>query len=645
MITIFQKFFTTKEPKHIELSVALKSIRLMKDETRAIIEELRVTTDKEKKAQLKKELPCIIFSGKFSKRADSAMISHSGYAVIDLDHVPDVFAIKQQVKLLEYVKSAFVSPSGDGLKIVVRIPSSVKNHRKNYAAVFDDLKNNLSLDDSHFDSSNLNESRICYASYDPDIYIASAVKIFAPPEEKKKVLQNDYNKINIAVNMIRLSTDGEKHMELLKASHLMGGYIASGIVEESLATQVLESEIQNKNISNFKDAQTTIQKGIQEGKTKPLYETEQIESQARVQMVKVQMFDKDRGYEFLTDRHKDREDVKKYIDSDFSLGKETGHAEFDKYFRFKEGVTNVVLGHANTGKSMFMWWLAVISAVLLKWKWIMFSAENKTAQIKKKLIEFKSGKSIEDMNIAEVDGHMDWIDEMFIFIRIDRFYSATEILEYAETLCSENKFNAMMVDPYNGMAIDRTLWKETGSNRHEYDYTVASRMNNFAEKYNISLYINAHAISEALRRKHRDGQYASHVDKRFAGQPMPPESADIEGGGKFVNRVTGFFMVVHRYIYDNEDMNITKIEIKKVKDTETGGKQTAYQEPVEFKMLSGMNGFYEMKKRDNPMQDYRDSQKEKQSTMELLPTYSLPVSKENVDLPFGAEEEEFNPFD
>ena len=58
-----------------------------------------------------------------------------------------------------------------------------------------------------------------------------------------------------------------------------------------------------------------------------------------------------------------------------------------------------------------------------------------------------------------------------------------------------------------------------------------------------------------------------------------------------MNRVTGFYMVIHRYIYHESEWKYTRVDIKKVKDVETGGKPTRYEEPIEFEMNREMTRF------------------------------------------------------
>lgn len=598
-VTVFRDFSDTKKPQHVEFSAVIKQLSSPKQEFIDLVKSIRSEKDDKKRKVLKAKLPCILFSGEFSERNDRSLIQHSGLAVIDFDHVDNVTNLKDKLKLVDYIAAAFVSPSGDGVKAVASIPRSIDFHRENYDAMMEDLEDRLNIPKEKFDKTSKNESRICYASYDPDTYYNSNPKCFKKPK-KVEVVHIDYNKINIAVNMIRLAHDGEKHSTLLRASKLMGGYIASGMIEESFAVQVLETEIANKNIDSKSGARKTIDDGIAYGKTMPIYETEEIEVGANVNFLKIRLQSPTRRYEFLTDNSEDRADIMRYRTGGFKQGLDTGHTELSKYFKFKEGEFNVVLGHANVGKSFFMWWLMVLSAKQHDWKWIIYSTENKVRQIKKKLIEFYTQQSIFDMKDNVYQDALEWVDEMFYFIRIDKAYSAVELIDFAKVLIEEREFKGFLIDPYNSLSIDKELWKEVGGNRHEYDYAISSLFVSFCDKNNLSIYLNAHAISQALRNKHPKARMKEEPHK-YEGHPMPPESADIEGGGKFVNRVTGFFMVIHRYIYHDEDWGITRVEIKKCKDTETGGMQTRYEKAVEFTLKGNMSYFAEKFDSRNPI--------------------------------------------
>ena len=90
----------------------------------------------------------------------------------------------------------------------------------------------------------------------------------------------------------------------------------------------------------------------------------------------------------------------------------------------------------------------------------------------------------------------------------------------------------------------------------------------------------AHGNTDALRKVFAKGH-------DFEGYPMPLVSADIEGGGKFVNRCDNF-IVLHRMTQHKELWMQTEWHITKVKNTKTGGKPTYKQNPVIFEAQKNM---------------------------------------------------------
>ena len=592
-VTLFDHYSKVNEPKYFDFDSIVEGIRHASQSTKSKIDEVRNSSDEKQRKKAKDSLPCICFSGKFTKRSDDALVEHSGLAVIDFDKLKDVQEVKDKLKLVPYIALAFVSPSGNGIKAVARIPKSIDHHRKNYDHLIDDLKGQLNLGEKHFDKTSQNPSRICYASYDPDLYHNPQAKTYIPPKEFR-IVETDYNKINVAINMIRLSTDGQKHHTLLKAAKLMGGYIAGGVVEEQMAVTVLEAEIRHRDITDFKQAQRTIQDGLEYGKSAPLYEIEGIEGEANLDQMKVRLKSATRRYEFLSDPEDDDAGLERYIDGSFQRGLQTGYKELDEHFLFKEGEFNALIGHANTGKSWWVWWMTVVASYHYGWRWIYYCTENKTRQIKKKLIEFYCDQKIQDIEPASYVEAKAWVEEMFSFIRIDKDYSAYDLLDFAKVLMDEKEYKGFMIDPYNSLSADKMRMKEVGGNRHEYDYSVSTEFVKFCDKYNISIWLCAHPMTEALRRKHGNGH-------NYAGHPMPPEASDMEGGGKWINRVTGFFVVIHRYIYHDTDWRYTRVEIKKVKDVETGGKTTKYDEPIEFQLNKDMTHFHIRHNEFNPI--------------------------------------------
>jgi len=165
-VTIFQNIRDTSTPFFRDVSVILQ--RIKDGATKDIVKRIRLEKDKSDRNELKKQLPAICFSGTFNKRSDSSIIEHSGLICLDFDGYAkqkELLQDKETLSKNKYVYSVFISPSGNGLKVLVKIPADAENH-VNY---FNSLEKYFNS--PYFDKTSKNVSRVCYESYDPLIYV------------------------------------------------------------------------------------------------------------------------------------------------------------------------------------------------------------------------------------------------------------------------------------------------------------------------------------------------------------------------------------------------------------------------------------------------------------------------------------------
>lgn len=191
-ITIFQSLTTPKKPFYISDFKAFERIRTGK--SRELIEKIRSCKTKEEREKYKSELTCICFSGTFKTRKDSDLINHSGLVCLDFDNIDNPETLKEELKNDDFVYASFISPSGNGLKVIVKIPAKKEDHRSHFRA----LGEHYNIDG--FDESSVNESRVCFESYDPDIYININSRIFDKkhdPEILDRSDSGDYEEVPI----------------------------------------------------------------------------------------------------------------------------------------------------------------------------------------------------------------------------------------------------------------------------------------------------------------------------------------------------------------------------------------------------------------------------------------------------------------
>jgi hypothetical protein len=179
-VTVFKNIKETSTPFYRDVNVIFERIR--EGKSKDLVKSIRTEKDKTTRNKMKQELPSICFSGKFNKRADNSLLEHSGLICLDFDGYPskkEMIAEKDSLSKDKYVYSVFVSPSGDGLKVIVKIPKDIDNHI-NY---FNSLEKHFNS--QHFDKTSKNVSRVCYESYDPMIYINEGSKEWDKIEEQE----------------------------------------------------------------------------------------------------------------------------------------------------------------------------------------------------------------------------------------------------------------------------------------------------------------------------------------------------------------------------------------------------------------------------------------------------------------------------
>ena len=185
MITIFKNIKETSTPYYRDVKVVLDRIKNGSSKER--VKLIRQEKDKSNRNKLKQDLPAVCFSGTFSKRADTGLQNHSGLICLDFDGYKtkkDLMSDKDQLSKNKYVYSVFVSPSGNGLKALVKIPKDPDNHVGYFRALEEYFQS------EYFDKACKNVSRVCYESYDPLIHVNETSSLW------DKIAEHEYRPID-----------------------------------------------------------------------------------------------------------------------------------------------------------------------------------------------------------------------------------------------------------------------------------------------------------------------------------------------------------------------------------------------------------------------------------------------------------------
>ena len=175
----------------IPLSVVVDMIRngQFADKTGATRDAV-LDGDKDEADRLKKELPSVTFAGTFSRRAKAALVKSSGLLVLDLDKISDdaFESIQSKATATPFVVLAFVSPSGNGYKIIIRIGDDPAEYERYFRAACRWAADVLGIEP---DQSGKDISRLCFLCSDPQAYFNPNATVFPvdkynPPAPKTR---------------------------------------------------------------------------------------------------------------------------------------------------------------------------------------------------------------------------------------------------------------------------------------------------------------------------------------------------------------------------------------------------------------------------------------------------------------------------
>lgn len=176
-VSVFKELYKSKDvPYDVPLWKVFERIKVGK--SKPTIDLVRKCKNKDEADKIKSTLPCILFAGTFKERNKNSLIKHSGLMVVDFDQYPDKKTMNNHLELLKSNKhfvSLFISPSGKGIKGVVKIPVADKLLHERYFKEF-----NKAFNYEFFDRSNCNVDRVCYESFDPNIYVNFEAELFNP---------------------------------------------------------------------------------------------------------------------------------------------------------------------------------------------------------------------------------------------------------------------------------------------------------------------------------------------------------------------------------------------------------------------------------------------------------------------------------
>jgi hypothetical protein len=492
------------------------------------LKKIQECTDETKQQELKKELPGVTFGGIFKQRVREKLIRATGLVTLDFDEkgvVPDIS---------EYFYALWKSPRG-GYKALVKIPivKSDAEFKQYFFAI-----------QKHFpeiDASGKDITRFCFMSYDPEIYINENSTLWTKtlqddlkPENKGH--KSDLNKLNVALQMIDKSDIGNRNNTFLKAGRLMGGYVASGEINEADVLEVCYRAIFDKDPTDYKANYRTFLRGIEYGKAEPLtgHEAKEIATEAKLGKIDYTIEEADQ--------------LDNMYNEGFVKGYTVGWKHFEDYYSVRLGFTTYIYGAPFTGKSKFCFNMLINLSLNYGLKHLIYSPETGGKDdIYAMLIQIYSEGDITNTFRNQItkdkyDEAKTFVGKHFIVVSTDETdtdLSLDELLSYADIIAAKynTKIDTITIDPWN------ELLHEDEFKRDLYLNVALKKARVNARKKNRHIFIITHI---------RDQKPIGYDDLGTAIYPFPTPN-DI-AGGQVWNRKGFMLLALYRhFVLDGHD--------------------------------------------------------------------------------------------
>ena len=573
-VTIYPLCTKTLEPHHVEVEYLVNRIRNGK--SKETVELVRSSQNETVSDFHKRQLPAYSWSGTFRKRADDGLIEHSGLFCLDLDDLTaeQLKKAKADLKKDKYTHILFVSPSGCGLKLVCKIQDALEWHKDSGRGLFKHFGK------YSFDKKQLDVSRLCFESFDEDVFYNPNSEVFTDLVKEEKPLP-------IIIKQTTTLTDDYEIIDRLKKwMEKRGEYFVTGNrnnyayrlvcacnrfgVNVDIVYNMLISEYQG---NGFTEAEVTSTIKNVYGNKKSEHGTahfdknETIVSRQTNDEIKIPSID-------LTTTVADViyvNDIADEMIDTFLNGRQTGTTTYfqtlDRHWTWKKGEITLMHGLGNDGKSTMITQLMLIKSVKEGTKWAIFSPEQyPPIDYYDDLIQTYIGKSTDRrylncMSVEEYKRGMEFVKEYFFYI-----FPETEspTPEYINTRFEEcivkHGVEGCLTDPYNQLENDIAKYKRD-------DLYISQFL---TKKKRFVLLNNIYDLTVA----HPNGS----VQKDNNGEYNVPDYYDLAGGAMWANKMDNI-LCTHRPFRKRDPKNPTV---------------TFYSQKIKKQKLVGKLGFIDL---------------------------------------------------
>lgn len=542
LVSIFADAYD-RTPHHVGINVIFDRIKNGKSKSK--IDRLRTTEDEDQRKLIKNSLPGVTFCGTFSGREDKDIIKFSGLACLDFDKLIDSGKFKTELCKNKFIYSAWVSPSGNGVKALIKVANQ-KKYDQHYAAILKDFK---------CDQSCSNIARLCFESADPEIYINPDSEIYTKTLSFETQTQYTGNNENFKKLLKWLDKSGHAFASGERNAYIFR--LASACcrfgIAQGEAEGLISLEFPSDKSFSQKEMFTCIRSAYKRndsGTAEFTVNEKLIETQSRAE-IDPSIFMQDVEPQDIIYLKDCDSEIDEFWENGWKEAETTYITQLNEIWKWKRGDLNVLSGYGNHGKSAWLYFMCLIKSIKEDRKWCIFSPETYPARnFYIDLIEVYIGADCAPGSLKRPSKEIfntakDFISKHFFYIYPQTAEPTPLYLKerFLEMILKE-KVDGCIIDPFNQMETDMTIRDD------KFLSVFLSDINRFIKTNNIYFFIINHP-SKPQRAK--DGSYSC------------PSVFDLANGAMWNNKADNI-LIYHRPNFEKDRMDpICEVWSKKIK--------------------------------------------------------------------------------
>ena len=263
-----------------------------------------------------------------------------------------------------------------------------------------------------------------------------------------------------------------------------------------------------------------------------------------------------------------KQKIEKYLD-DFAagrikMGERVGISKLDNHLRYKQGQFNLINGFDNVGKTTWIAWYLLLQILKNDKKIAIWSGENHEGTTPRWMVQFYCGEKFKDISKQKRYNAQARILDSLQIADNSNVYKPDELFAWFK----ETDADICLIDPFTGLNRNTS---------HDANYQFLNESRQFVNTSGKTLYVNTHPNTAAAREKYGDSDMV--YGHPVMGEQKAPGRENTEGGQPFANRPDDI-ITIHRFTSHEQLRNLVQVHVRKVKDIETGGRVTSFNDPV-----------------------------------------------------------------